>query len=154
MLIRFCWVVCFFQSIERLCDQSQFQMALQYLPEDQGETYVRIFEAIPEVDRPFVRRVLIWVCGHSRAPWLYSQGINVKLLLSAVAYGFYGSRSNTGACIFDCYYLKGLCSCLITVRTGTGGNNKVTEDPSPASNAHHCQHNETSRLDGSSRTRY
>ena len=64
-----------------------------------------------------MRRVLIWVCGHSRAPWLFRSGINAKLLLSAVAYDFYESGSNAGTCIFDCDYLQELCSCLMSVRT-------------------------------------
>lgn len=39
--------------------QGQLHAALQNLPPDLNETYIRIFDAIPEVDRPFVRHVLV-----------------------------------------------------------------------------------------------
>ncbi|KAK0627600.1 hypothetical protein B0T14DRAFT_600779 [Immersiella caudata] len=68
----FRWVDCQIRAIERV------------------QTYVRIFEAIDEADRQFVRLVLVWVRGHKRTPWMAEGGLRVSLLLSAVAYELYG----------------------------------------------------------------
>jgi hypothetical protein len=87
------------------------------LPKNLAETYVRIFEEIPEVDRPIIRRAFLWMSGHSRAPWLVGRGINVNLLLSAVAYDFSGTEFGSRAGTYDCDYLKELCGCLVTLRS-------------------------------------
>lgn len=89
------------------------------MPQDLSETYVRVFESIPEAERAFVRRVLIWLLGHSQAPWLPPEsdwGINAKLLLSAVTYDLDGPPSRLKDSVPDCEYLQELCGCLITVR--------------------------------------
>ncbi|KAK0732500.1 hypothetical protein B0T21DRAFT_384771 [Apiosordaria backusii] len=107
----FRWVDCQLHSIERLGDKTRLSFVLQDLPTDLTESYVRIFEAIPEADRQFVSRVLMWVYGDSRAPW-EGQGINAKLLLEAVSFDLYGSKH----CVFDWGYLQDLCGCLIAIR--------------------------------------
>ncbi|KAF5622406.1 heterokaryon incompatibility protein het-E-1 [Fusarium sp. NRRL 25303] len=112
----FRWAECQIQAIERLRDQSKLQQLLSNLPKDLSETYARIFEAIPEDDRPFVRRVLIWIIGHSQAAWLYDVGVNANLLLSAVAYEHFGYETEGQNSIIDFEYLQEICSCLITVR--------------------------------------
>ncbi|KEY73582.1 hypothetical protein S7711_09197 [Stachybotrys chartarum IBT 7711] len=113
----FRWVECQIQAIEHLRDRSQLRPALENLPQDISETYVRIFDAIPEADRMFVRQVLVWVIGHSEAPWIHHRGINADVLLSAVKYDMYGSRSTTATDAFECDYLQELCGCLLTFLT-------------------------------------
>ncbi|KAG4267356.1 hypothetical protein FPRO04_12980 [Fusarium proliferatum] len=112
----FRWAECQIQAIERLRDQSKLQLLLSNLPKDLSETYVRIFEAIPEDDRPLVRRVLTWIIGHSQAAWLYDVGVNANLLLSAVTYEHFGYEIEGQNSIIDFEYLQEICSCLITVR--------------------------------------
>ncbi|KAI3580999.1 hypothetical protein IWW34DRAFT_831548 [Fusarium oxysporum f. sp. albedinis] len=112
----FRWADCQIQAIERLRDQSKLQQLLSNLPKDLSETYVRIFEAIPEEDRPLVRCILTWIIGHSQAAWIYHVGVNANLLLSAVTYEHFGSETRGQKSIIDLEYLKEICSCLITVR--------------------------------------
>ncbi|KAF5600091.1 ankyrin repeat [Fusarium pseudoanthophilum] len=112
----FRWADCQIQAIERLRDQSKLQQLLSNLPKDLSETYFRIFEAIPEDDRPLVRCILTWVIGHSQAAWLYHVGVNANLLLSAVAYEHFGYETEAQSSIIDLEYLQEICSCLITVR--------------------------------------
>ncbi|KAF5586691.1 ankyrin repeat [Fusarium pseudocircinatum] len=116
----FRWAECQIQAIERLRDQSKLQQLLSDLPKDLGETYVRIFEAIPEEDRPLVRCILTWVIGHSQANWVYHVGVNAKLLLSAVTYDHFGYETVGQNSIIDLEYLQEICSCLITVRHVSG----------------------------------
>ncbi|SCO52714.1 uncharacterized protein FFMR_11153 [Fusarium fujikuroi] len=112
----FRWAECQIQAIERLRDQSKLQQLLSNLPKDLSETYVRIFRAIPEDERPLVRRVLTWIIGHSQAAWLYDVGVNANLLLSAVTYEHFGYEIEGQNSIIDFEYLQEICSCLITVR--------------------------------------
>ncbi|KAK0669104.1 hypothetical protein QBC41DRAFT_112632 [Cercophora samala] len=107
----FRWVDCQLHSIERLGDKTKLGSVLQDLPRDLTESYIRIFEAIPEADRQFVNRVLVWIYGDSRTHW-EGQGINAKLLLEAVSFDLYGRKHS----VFDWGYLQELCGCLITVR--------------------------------------
>ncbi|KAK4647387.1 uncharacterized protein QC761_0000430 [Podospora bellae-mahoneyi] len=48
------WVDCQLHSIERLGDKTKLASVLQDLPRDLTESYIKIFEAIPEVDQPFI----------------------------------------------------------------------------------------------------
>ncbi|KAK3377117.1 hypothetical protein B0T24DRAFT_523598 [Lasiosphaeria ovina] len=112
----FRWVDCQLHSIERLGDKTKLVSVLQDLPPDLSETYVRIFDAIPDADRQFVSRVLLWVYGDSRAPWSVRRAINAKLLLEAVTFDLYGSVPAGGNGVFDWDYLQDLCGCLITVK--------------------------------------
>ncbi|ENH70495.1 Vegetative incompatibility protein HET-E-1 [Fusarium oxysporum f. sp. cubense race 1] len=112
----FRWAECQIQAIERLRDQSKLQQLLSNLPKDLSETYIRIFEAIPDEDRPLVRCILTWIIGHSQAAWVYHVGVNANLLLSAVTYEHFGSETKGQKSIIDLEYLKEICSCLITVR--------------------------------------
>ncbi|KAF5671064.1 heterokaryon incompatibility protein het-E-1 [Fusarium denticulatum] len=118
--VMFRWAECQIQAIERLRDQSKLQQLLSNLPKDLSETYVRIFEAIPEDDRPLVRCILTWVIGHSQANWVYHVGVNAKLLLSAVTYDHFGYATVGQNSIIDLEYLQEICSCLITVRYVSG----------------------------------
>lgn len=101
------------------------------MPKDLSETYVRIFEAIPEDDRPFVRRVLTWIIGHSQAAWLYHVGVNANLLLSAVTYEHFGYETEGQNSIIDFEYLQEICSCLITVRYVPGDIFDSRQEDSP-----------------------
>lgn len=112
---RFRWVDCQLHNIGRLGDKTRLVSVLQDLPQDLSETYVRIFSAIPENDRQFVTRVLVWVYGDSVAPWPVDRGINAKLLLEAVTFELYGSVSACGSRVFDLDYLQDLCGCLIAI---------------------------------------
>ncbi|KAF5644595.1 ankyrin repeat [Fusarium sp. NRRL 52700] len=116
----FQWAECQIQAIERLRDQSKLQQLLSYLPKDLNETYVRIFEAILEDDRPLVRCILIWIIGHSQANWVYHVGINTSLLLSAVTCEHFGYEAEGQSSTIDLGYLQEICSCLITVRHVSG----------------------------------
>jgi len=127
IILRFRWVDCQLQSIERLHNMTQLSSALQNLPADLTETYVRIFEAIPEADRELVRRALIWVYGHSSAPWMTERGIHAGLLLEFVANDLYGASPNSERCALDLEYLLDLCGCLVTVQEG--GNSSDTTEP-------------------------
>lgn len=83
---------------------------MKNLPRDLAETYVRGLNDIPDGDRPFVRRVFLWICGHAQAPWLTQRGINAHVLLSAVSYDL-GLRMG----IYTIDDVKELCGCLISV---------------------------------------
>lgn len=113
----FRWVDCQIRAIERVRDENQLHAALQNLPPDLNETYVRIFDAIPEADRQFVRHVLVWICGHAWAPWVDKTALEVGLLLSAVVYELYGSSSE---CVLDSDDLQDLLGCLITIKIEDG----------------------------------
>ncbi|KAF5709363.1 ankyrin repeat [Fusarium mundagurra] len=102
----FRWAECQIQAIERLRDQSKLQQLLSNLPKDLSETYVRIFEAIPEDDRPLVRRILNWIIGHSQAAWIYDVGVNANLVISAVTYEHFGSEAKHQKSIIDLEYLR------------------------------------------------
>ncbi|KAF4439310.1 ankyrin repeat [Fusarium acutatum] len=97
----FRWAECQIQAIERLRDQSKLPQLLSNLPKDLSETYIRIFEAIPEDDRPLFRRILTWIIGHSQAAWMYHVGVNANLLLSAVTYEHFGSETKGQKSIID-----------------------------------------------------
>jgi len=111
---RFRWAECQLHSIERLRGEKQIRNALRNLPGDLAQTYVRIFEAIPEVDRAFVRRALIWIDGHNNG-WAFDSGINANVLLRAVAFDLNGPSSNTEKLTYDLDDLQDLCGCLITI---------------------------------------
>ncbi|RYO78800.1 hypothetical protein DL764_010087 [Monosporascus ibericus] len=111
----FRWAECQIRVIERLRKEGQILAALRNLPEDLAETYLRIFESIPEVNRPFVRRVLLWVWGHETAPWLSDRGINAALLLQAVAHDLHQAEPNIDVSTYNLEDLEDLCSCLITI---------------------------------------
>ncbi|KAK4444242.1 hypothetical protein QBC34DRAFT_360671 [Podospora aff. communis PSN243] len=114
----FRWVDCQIQAIERLRDPTQLMTALENLPRDLNETYIRIFDAISVADRPFVCRVLTWIIGHSRAPWMVSRGISAKVLVEAVAYDLHGP----GRPSFDLDYIQELLGCLILVENEEDGD--------------------------------
>jgi len=120
----FRWVDCQIRAIERVRDEVQLHAALQDLPSDLNETYIRIFDAIPEADRPFVRLVLVWICGHTRAPWVARMALDLNLLLSAVAFELYGPSSE---CPFDSEYLQDQLGCLITLDT----EDEAEDEPYP-----------------------
>lgn len=114
---RFRWAECQIQSIERLRDISDLRRTLVDLPHDISETYVRIFEAIPERDRQLMRRVLIWVIGHSSMASVSERGINATMLLSAVDWDIHGSNKERRPSTLDVEDLQELCGCLMTFRT-------------------------------------
>ena len=97
------------------------------------ETYVRIFDRISERDRSFVYRTLLWVCGHADSPWMTSQGISAKLLISAVSYDLYGDTSWPGAQNYDLDDLQELCGCLITFSTAEDESDAI--EPSASSSS-------------------
>jgi hypothetical protein len=97
--------------MERLRHESQILAALKDLPKDLAETYIRIFESIPETDQDFVRRVFIWICGHAGGLWMKDTGIDADLLVSAVSYDLAGTSPGSR---YDCDDLRELCGCLIT----------------------------------------
>ncbi|RYP67362.1 hypothetical protein DL770_008632 [Monosporascus sp. CRB-9-2] len=111
----FRWAECQIRVIERLRNEGQILAALRNLPEDLAETYLRIFESIPEIDRPFVRRVLLWVLGHESALWLNDRGINAVLLLQAVMYDLHQADPDIDMSTYSLEDLEDLCSCLITI---------------------------------------
>ncbi|KAF4339648.1 ankyrin repeat [Fusarium beomiforme] len=131
----FRWAECQIQAIERLRDQSKLQQLLSNLPRGLSETYTRIFEAIPEEDRPLIRRILVWIIGHSQSPWIYHVGVNAKLLLSAVTYEYLGCEANNQNSIIDLEYFQEICSCLITVRHVPGDIFDTLLEESPGSQA-------------------
>ena len=72
--IRFRWAECQIYAVERLRVESQIRIALSNLPKDLTEAYIRMFEEIPEIDQPIIHRMLLWICGHSKAPWTVDRG--------------------------------------------------------------------------------
>ncbi|RYP60200.1 hypothetical protein DL769_008224 [Monosporascus sp. CRB-8-3] len=111
----FRWAECQIRVIEKLRNEGQILAALRNLPDDLAETYLRIFESIPDTDRPFVRRVLLWVWGHESAPWLNDRGINAVLLLQAVAHDLHQADPDIDISTYNLEDLEDLCSCLITI---------------------------------------
>ena len=84
------------------------------LPKDLAETYIRIFESIPEADREFVHRVFIWICGHAGGLWMKDAGIDAGLLVSAVSYDLSKASPGSRVFVYGCDDLRELCGCLIT----------------------------------------
>jgi hypothetical protein len=113
---RFRWAECQIQSIERLRDISELTPTLANLPRDISETYVRVFAAIPDADKVLMRQVLIWVIGHSKAPWIADHGLNANILLSAVTWDVFGAEASKRASAIDLEGLQELCGCLMTFR--------------------------------------
>ncbi|KAK8862630.1 ankyrin repeat protein [Apiospora arundinis] len=121
----FRWAECQIYAIERLRTESQILEALQNLPEDLAETYIRIFRQIPEADRPFVRRVLIWLGGHARAPWYTSHGIKGDVLVSAASHDLRLSGL-ADPNFYDMEYLGELVGCLITIHKDASESEVMT----------------------------
>jgi hypothetical protein len=92
---------------------------LQRLPKDLAEGYTRVFEDIPENDRPFVRRALLWISGHRLAPWLVERGICASVLLSAIAYDLSHGNAVPYPSQYTLEDLEELCGCLITISPAT-----------------------------------
>ncbi|KAI8629156.1 hypothetical protein F5Y19DRAFT_91780 [Xylariaceae sp. FL1651] len=115
----FRWTDCQLQVLERLRSEEQIVEALQKLPKDLAEVYTRVFEDIPENDRPFVRRTLIWISGHQQAPWLVDRGISASVLLPAVAYDLNHEKLTSSPFIYTLDDLEELCGCLITISRAT-----------------------------------
>ncbi|RYO81887.1 hypothetical protein DL766_002101 [Monosporascus sp. MC13-8B] len=132
----FRWAECQIRAIERLRNETQILAALRNLPEDLAETYHRIFESIPEIDRPFVRRVLLWVWGHEIALWLNNRGINAVLLLQAVAYDLRQADPDIDMSTYNLEDLEDLCSCLITISPNVKDYEHRTSDDTSISTAH------------------
>jgi hypothetical protein len=88
--------------------------ALNDLPKDLAETYIRIFQSIPDADQDFVHRALIWICGHAEGLWMKDTGINADLLVSAVLYDLNEAQPGSRTLFYDCDDLRELCGCLIT----------------------------------------
>lgn len=82
-----------------------------------AETYIRIFQRIPEADRPFVRRALIWLGGHAGAPWHTNCGIKGDVLASAASHDLQLDGMESPSSFYDIEYFGELCGCLITVST-------------------------------------
>ncbi|KAM7203900.1 hypothetical protein V8F33_001871 [Rhypophila sp. PSN 637] len=120
----FQWAELQLRKIERLRDISQLEEALQNLPADLAETYTRILSAIPPEDQEYVRRVLIWVIGHSNAAWLTSNGIDAELLVSAAEYDLYGRAKQSSSLdidrSFDVERLRELSDCILTFKCVSG----------------------------------
>lgn len=110
---RFRWAECQIYAIERLRLESEILEALEKLPKDLAETYIRIFENIPEADSGFVHRVLIWICGDAGGLWMQDGGIDANLLVSAVSTDLTEAPS-----AYNCDDLRELCGCLITFSSG------------------------------------
>ncbi|KAH8901526.1 hypothetical protein GQ53DRAFT_800907 [Thozetella sp. PMI_491] len=115
----FRWAECQIQMIERLRDETQLGEVLRNLPSDLAETYIRILQRIPPADWTFFRRILVWVSGHARAPWLRDRGINANLLLKAVAYDQVREEGHITPKILHIDQLKELAGCLFTFGPGT-----------------------------------
>ncbi|KAI3332233.1 hypothetical protein HD806DRAFT_186541 [Xylariaceae sp. AK1471] len=126
----FRWTDCQIRAIERLRSEAQIREALQRLPKDLAEVYTRVFEDIPENDRPFVRRTLLWISGHQQAPWLVEQGINAPVLLSAVAYDLNHGDIIPCPSAYTLDDLEELCGCLITISQATDSANSNMQNAS------------------------
>ncbi|KAK8077233.1 hypothetical protein PG996_003403 [Apiospora saccharicola] len=111
----FRWAECQIYAIERLRTESQIRESLLNLPRDLAETYIRIFQQIPEADRAFVRRALIWLGGHAGAPWHTQHGINGDVLASAASHDLQLSGVESDPNFYNIGYFGELCGCLITI---------------------------------------
>ncbi|KAK4214916.1 hypothetical protein QBC37DRAFT_420170 [Rhypophila decipiens] len=110
----FRWVACQMNILERIREESQLVHALNCLPHDLDEVYIRLLDGIPEIDRPFVRRVLLWIAGHSSCNRLRDQGIHIDALVGAVCDDLQHLTGRTYRYTAD--DLRELCGCLITVQ--------------------------------------
>ena len=110
---RFRWASCQMQILEHIRDESQLIDSLNSLPSDLDEIYLRLLSAIPEPDRLFVRRVLLWIAGHSFAGRLRDKGIHLDVLVSAVCDDLQNLTGRTYRYTAD--DVRELCGCLITV---------------------------------------
>ncbi|KAK7921325.1 hypothetical protein PG985_009347 [Apiospora marii] len=117
----FRWAECQIYTIERLRTEAKILEALQNLPRDLAETYIRIFQQIPEADQPFVRRALIWLGGHAGAPWHTNYGIKGDVLASAASHDLLLNGTEVDPSFYDIEYFGELCGCLIAI------SNNVTE---------------------------
>ncbi|KAK8133745.1 hypothetical protein PG984_005757 [Apiospora sp. TS-2023a] len=126
----FRWADCQLYNIEHLRTESQILSALQNLPADLAETYIRIFQQIPMADREFVRRTLIWLGGHADAPWHTHYGIKDDVLVSAVTHDLHLGEPEHDKSFYDIEYLRELCGCLITVTTSVSEGDVLLRTPS------------------------
>ncbi|KAK4209422.1 hypothetical protein QBC37DRAFT_54482 [Rhypophila decipiens] len=121
----FQWAELQLRKLERLRDISQLEETLRNLPVDLAETYTRILSAISPQDREYVRRVLIWVIGHSNAAWVTFDGIDAGILVSAAEYDLYGRTNKSSSLDVDRNYdierLRELSDCLLTFKCISGG---------------------------------
>lgn len=98
--------------LERIREESQLVLALNSLPRDLDDVYIRLLGGIPEADRPFVRRVLLWIAGHASCDRLRDQGIHIDTLLAAVCDDLQHGTGRTYR--YTTEDLQELCGCLIT----------------------------------------
>ncbi|KAK4222372.1 hypothetical protein QBC38DRAFT_490069 [Podospora fimiseda] len=113
----FRYAACQMQIIERVRTESQLYEALKNLPRDLDEIYTRELERIPEDDRLFVRRALIWILGHMGAPWMTDQGIYIDLLVDAICDDL--RHLTNKSWYYTSEDLKELLGCLITTEYET-----------------------------------
>ncbi|KAM7214960.1 hypothetical protein V8F06_009637 [Rhypophila decipiens] len=97
----FRWVACQMNILERI-------------REDLDEVYIRLLDGIPEIDRPCVRRVLLWIAGHPSCNRLRDQGIHIDALVGTVCDDLQHLTGRTYR--YTAQDLRELCGCLITVQ--------------------------------------
>src|SRR4051794_35521551 len=101
------------QILGRIREESQLVAALNSLPQDLDEIYLRLLDGIPNADRPFIHRILLWIAGHASSGRLRDEGIHIDLLVSAVCDDLYHMTGSTYR--YTAADVRELCSCLITV---------------------------------------
>ena len=102
------------QIIERIREESQLVAALNSLPQDLDEIYIRLLDGIPHADRTFVHRLVLWIAGHASSGRLRDEGIHIEALLTAVCDDL---RHMTGSTFrYTAEDVRELCGCLITVK--------------------------------------
>ncbi|RYP39897.1 hypothetical protein DL767_002016 [Monosporascus sp. MG133] len=110
---KFRWVACQMQITERIREESQLIDALNSLPQDLDQVYIRLLDEIPDADHLFVRRVLLWIAGHASSGRLRDQGIHIETLITAVCDDLQHMTGN--AYRYTAEDVRELCGCLITV---------------------------------------
>ncbi|CZR56744.1 uncharacterized protein PAC_06633 [Phialocephala subalpina] len=109
----FRWAVCQIHALQRLKPEGHvIRNALANLPKTLDETYERIFLAVPNEDRIFVREALKWIYYHNR---VHNHNISCPLLLRAVQQSICESSPSGRNYLLNEELLRELCGCLITV---------------------------------------
>ena len=105
--------MCQIDSLQRLkYERKIIQKALKNLPKTLNETYDRIFRAVPEEERLFVKYALRWIAYHNK---LYGHGMPYEVLIQATEAIILSLTGNQNERFYDKDTLREVCGCLINM---------------------------------------
>ena len=110
--------VCQIDLLERQRNDEGIQIVLRNMPKTIYDTYIRIFQEIPEDDRQFVRSTLEMICGHDMVyeTYPYQSRVFVSELLPWVEADLQNGNNTSHQYGYDGTDLGDLCGCLVDSR--------------------------------------